>query len=169
MIPNKKSEVIEQIENELRRELVTLTQAARFAHEAATHAESRSEDQHDTRGIEASYLAGAQAARAAEIERQLQIFQKIPRTPANPLSPISSGALIELRENLGKTSVRSLCLLSPAGGGIVIRLGDLKVQVITPQSPLGEALLGSRQGDDIEIETDPRVGTTKTYKILTVS
>jgi len=168
MSAQNKSQVIEEIENELRREFATLTQAARSAHEAATHAESRSEDQHDTRGLEASYLAGAQAARAAEIERQLQIFQKIPRTPANPDSPISSGALIELQETLEKRQVRSLCLLSPAGGGIVVKLGELKVQVITPQSPLGEALLGSRQGDDIEIETDSRLGTTKSYKILTV-
>ena len=168
MSAQNKSQVIEQIESELRRELATLTQAARSAHEAATHAESRSEDQHDTRGLEASYLAGAQAARASEIERQLQIFQKIPRTPAHPNSPISSGALIELEEKAGKSQPRSLCLLSPAGGGIVVRLGELKVQVITPQSPLGEALLGSRQGDDIEIETDSKLGTTKSYKIISI-
>lgn len=160
-----KAELIEKIETELKRELSTLIVAAKSAHEAATHEESRAEDQHDTRGLEASYLAGAQAARAGEIEHQLQIFQAIPRTPLAAGSKISAGALIELQSEGRK----AYCLLSPSAGGLTLEAGDLKIQVITPQSPLGEALLGSRAGEEIEVELNPSTGLTRSYKILTVS
>ena len=160
-----KAELIARIEDELRRELGTLLTAAKAAHEAATHEESRAEDQHDTRGLEASYLAGAQAARAAEIERQLQIFQAIPRSPLPPGSRISAGALVELLSEGRK----SYCLLSPSAGGLTLDAGGIRIQVITPQSPLGEALLGSRTGEEVEVELNPSSDATRTYKILTVS
>ncbi len=164
-----KAELIAKIEEELRRELATLLTAAKAAHEAATHEESRAEDQHDTRGLEASYLAGAQAARAAEIERQLQIFQAIPRTPLPAGSRISAGALVELLSEGRK----SYCLLSPSAGGLTLNAsgdaGGVRIQVITPQSPLGEALLGSRSGEEVEIETSSPSGATRVFKILTVS
>ena len=160
-----KAELIARIEDELRRELSTLLTAAKAAHEAATHEESRAEDQHDTRGLEASYLAGAQAARAAEIERQLQIFQAIPRSPLPAGSRISAGALVELLSEGRK----SYCLLSPSAGGLTLDAGAIRIQVITPQSPLGEALLGSRTGEEVEVELNPNSDATRTYKILTVS
>lgn len=164
-----KTALLAEIEAELRRELATLTRAAKDAHVAATHEESRSEDKHDTRGIEASYLAGAQAARAAEIERQLQIFQSIPHS--GPQSGtrqggerIASGSLVEL-ESGGR---RSFYLLSPSGGGLTLKLAAGKIQVITPASPLGEALLGAREGDEIEVELGAPSHESKSYRILTV-
>ena len=57
----KKQKLIEAILLELESELSVLADAAKAAHLAATHEESVAEDPHDTRGVEASYLAGAQA------------------------------------------------------------------------------------------------------------
>jgi transcription elongation GreA/GreB family factor len=164
-----KALLIEKLEAELRRELETLSAAARTAHEAATHAESRAEDRHDTRGLEASYLAGAQAARAAEIERQIQILQQLPRGATPPGSKISSGTLVELESG----GIQSFCLLSPTGGGLSFTLEGVRVQVITPQSPLGEALLGSSPGETIELEApaagaNPR-SASRTFKIVSIA
>src|SRR5581483_11142644 len=58
-----KRRLVETVQQHLAEELATLMQAAKAAHEAATHEESKAEDQHDTRGLEASYLAGSGAAR----------------------------------------------------------------------------------------------------------
>ena len=60
-----KQAIIDRLVEKLQSEAEALVRAAQAAHEAATHEESRAEDHHDTRGLEASYLAGAQAQRAA--------------------------------------------------------------------------------------------------------
>jgi len=39
--------------------------------------------------------------------------------------------------------------ISPAGGGNLLAGG---VQVVTPNSPLGRALLGKKVGDDVELQ-----------------
>ena len=59
--------------------------------------------------------------------------------------PIALGALVTAEER----DDTLLLLLAPAGGGA--RLAEGKVQVVTPRSPLGRALLGKRAGDDCEV------------------
>jgi len=159
-----KAALIDRIRAELERELATLTQAAEIARAAATHEESRSEDKHDTRGVEASYLAGAQAARAAEIQKQIRILDAIPLKPQSADSKIAAGSLVELDASGKKT----FCLLSPTGGGITLTLEGVRVQVVTPQSPLGEALLGSLAGEEIEVEPEGGTKTSRTYTILSI-
>ena len=41
--------------------------------------------------------------------------------------------------------------MSPHGGGVRLDLDGKSVQVVTPQSPLGKALLGKLHGDVIEL------------------
>ena len=66
-----KKQIIKSFEEQIAQALSVMTQAALHAHEAATHGESKAEDQYDTRGLEASYLAGAQSRRAMELEEAL--------------------------------------------------------------------------------------------------
>ena len=56
--PMNKSKILAAILEKLQSEIDALVRAAKSAHEAATHEESRAEDHHDTRGLEASYSAG---------------------------------------------------------------------------------------------------------------
>src|SRR4051795_10826976 len=107
-----KRRLVETIQIHLAEELATLVQAAKAAHEAATHEESKAEDQHDTRGLEASYLAGAQASRAAELRQQQHVFRTLALRDFGPEESIGVGALVELEID-GK---RSLYLLLPIGG-----------------------------------------------------
>jgi transcription elongation GreA/GreB family factor len=160
---NKQS-VIDQAVLRLNEELSTLVQAAKSAHEAATHEESRSEDKHDTRGLEASYLAGAQAARAAELQKLISMFRRLQIRDFAPTEAISIGAMVEVElESSGK---RSIHLLTPMGGGISVTIAGVTVQVMTPQAPLGEALMGKKAGDFIEIEAAQ--GQTREYSVIRV-
>ncbi len=161
--PIGKLELIERILVHLSQEVASLQKSARAAHEAATHEESKAEDHHDTRGLEASYLAGAQAARVAELQAIISNFQfSKPRNFA-PSDPIAAGALVEL-ECEGR---RSWIFLVVQGGGLSLKFeGDRTVQVITPQAPLGDALLGKRAGEAVEVEGQKK---SREYEVVSVS
>lgn len=135
--------------------------SAAAAKDAATHEESRAEDKHDTRATEAGYLAGAQAARVAELRRVLTVLRMFPLRDLAPEAQIAPGALVELETN----GARALYFLIPQVGGISVRVADRPVQVISPQSPLGDALLGRRRGEVIEVEMGPK---TREYEVISV-
>jgi transcription elongation GreA/GreB family factor len=157
-----KRNLIDGILELLSKELEQMTRSALVAHEEATHAESKAEDRHDTRGLEASYLAGAQAARASEIQRLITLFRfmHLPEYQSGDL--IGPGALVELDLN-GR---RSCYFLVPQGGGLSLQHEGKPVRVITPQAPLGEALLGRSVGTTIQVEG----GTvTREYHVVGIS
>lgn len=157
----KKEKLVQQIAESLRQEIAALDQAARAAHEAATHEESKAEDQYDTRGLEASYLAGAQMARLESLKKALAYYQLLDVRAFAPDAAIAPGALVEL-ECDGK---RLRCFLVAQAGGTSTTLDGQPVQVVTPQSPLGEALLGHKRGDVAEVEAQRAI---REYEILAV-
>lgn len=148
-----KAQLLLEIVARLSRELAALEASATSAREAATHEESRAEDMHDTRGLEASYLAGAQAARAAELRGRIVRLRAMPVRPFGADEPAAPGALLEL-EHEGR---RALYLLLSVGGAPSLEWEGKPVHVITPESPLGDALLGQRRGDAVEVESQGRV------------
>ena len=158
----QKSKIIAAIMDQLSKELQMIEQSAQSALEAATHEESKAEDQHDTRGLEASYLARAQASRASEIHRLLTLFKLFPIRHYSKEDPIVPGALIELEFN----KKIALYFLVTHGGGTLIQVDSQVIQLITAQSPLGDALLGKKQGDLVEVESR---GTTREYTVIQVS
>lgn len=143
-----KSELINKLIAKLEGELKNLAEAAMHTYEAATHEESEPEDQYDTRGLEASYLAGAQAKRVAECEQTLHAIRSVKVRNFNDSDSIAATALIELEHDEKK----SYCLLLPMGGGMSVEFEGKHVQVITPKSPLGEALVNRTVGDVVVID-----------------
>lgn len=148
MVRMIKEKLVKAFIAQITADLAVMTEAALAAHEAATHTESKAEDQYDTRGLEASYLAGAQSKRALELEQLLAIFRNIDVRTFSENDPISATALIELSSE-GKSS---LLLLMPQGGGMKIHFEGKLVTIVTPQSPTGAGLLGRKVGDEIEVE-----------------
>lgn len=142
--------------------LAALTLSAKEAHAAATHTESKAEDQYDTRGLEASYLAGAQSRRALELNQTLAMFRTLQIKDFAKGDPILATALITLQDEDGR---KNYYLLMPAGGGMTAACEGKKVQCITPQSPLGELLLGRRQGEEISLRTE---GKERDFEIVSV-
>lgn len=154
-----KAQLLMEIVTKLSAELAVLEASATSAREAATHEESRAEDMHDTRGLEASYLAGAQAARVAELRGRIARLRAISARPFAVDEAVAPGALLEL-EHEGR---RAFYLLLAVGGAPSLVWDGKPVHVITPESPLGDALLGQRRGDAVEVESQGRV---REYLIL---
>ncbi len=159
-----KATILKRFTDQIAEALTVLTQAALSAHEAATHGESKAEDQYDTRGLEASYLAGAQSRRAMELEEALALYRHVDIIAFTKDMPIASTALIELVE-LESEQKRSFYLLMPQRGGMSLTFEGKQIQTVTPQSPMGTALLGRRVGDEIQVEIQ-RV--TRDYEIVSV-
>ena len=157
-----KKKLLQYMIDQLDRDLPELIAAARATYEAATNEESKPENEYDTRGLEASYLAGAQVQRVAEVEELLHIYRHLELKDFKREDKIEATALIEVELN-GK---RSYVFLMPKGGGQIIQFEGNPVQVITPVSPLGEALLGLKAGDDAVVE---RGTGLREYEILSVS
>ena len=157
-----KKKLIEQIRLKLETERLALIEAAKATYEAATHEESKPENEYDTRGLEASYLAGAQAKRVGDIEEMISICRNLEVKKFDSKAPISSSALVEVEYN-GK---KSFVFLMPKGGGVLIPFEGKNIQVIAPNSPLGTSLLGLKVGDTAIVETNDE--NVKEYEILSV-
>jgi len=157
-----KRRVVEEIQGYLVEQLRGIMQAAESARDAATAEESKPENQYDTRGLEASYLAGAQAQRAQEIQQLLVMYRFLPVREYGREDVVCPGALVEL--DLDGT--RAHYFIAPNGGGLIANVDGKPVQVITPQSPLGEALLGRKVGDIVEVEIR---GKMREYEIVSMT
>jgi transcription elongation GreA/GreB family factor len=136
----------------LQRELIAILEAAlataRASHAAAiegsTHEEARAENDKDTRGLEQSYLARGQAQRVAELEVAIAETTALALRTFTEAMPIAMSALVTVEEN----GVEQRYFVAGHGGGAVLAGG---VQVVTPSSPIGRALLGRRIDDEIEL------------------
>lgn len=137
---------------QLEEDLVAMKAAALANHEAATNEESKPENEYDTRGLEASYIAGAQAKRAAEIDEVLSLFKNLPFKTFGEDDPIRATALVKVKMG---TQNKHL-LLFPKGGGVQVQFQGQTVQIVTPASSLGQALLGLCAGDTAEFESSGR-------------
>lgn len=156
-----KSELIFAVCKRVEDDLLVLKTAAAAAHEAATSSENKAENQYDTRGIEASYLAGAQAKRVAELEEILVACRATHPKEFAADEVIAPTALV----GLSFGSKKSVVLILAKGAGMSIDFDGVTVQTITTISPLGDALIGSRVGDTVEVEQN---GSIREYKIISL-
>jgi transcription elongation GreA/GreB family factor len=157
-----KTELIKRIVDHLIGELEVYSKAARAAHTEATHEQSKAENKYDTRGLEASYLARGQSRQAAEIEQAIAQFQKLPLREFLSADPIDLGALVELHAKGNK----SFYFIGPRAGGTEIMADEKEILVITPQSPLGQQLLGKKEGERLSLDM---AGARNEYHIVSVS
>lgn len=148
-----KKKLIAQIRADLEKDLVILKEAERTTREAATHEESKPENEYDTRALEASYLAGAQSKRITDTEELLVVFKHIEPKNFSTQDPISATALVEAELN-GK---RGHFFVMSKGGGINVTFEGKKIQIVTPSSPVGEAMLGLKVGDTAVIENGTQI------------
>ena len=144
---NKRT-LIRKIVTRLTDELEVYFRAAQASRAEATHEQSKAENKYDTRGLEASYLARGQSKQAAEIQDAIAAFQKLDARKFGDGEPIDVGAFVELELNGEKISY----FIGPRAGGMEVLHEKREVTVITFQSPLGEQLMGRKQGEVLKLK-----------------
>ncbi len=147
---NKRA-LIKKIIGRLAEELEVYFRAAQASRTEATHEQSKAENKYDTRGLEASYLARGQSRQAAEIQGAIAAFEKLAPRRFGAAEPVDVGAFVELESNGEKAAY----FIGPRAGGTEVLHDRREVLVITPQSPLGEQLMGRKQGNVLKLKLAP--------------
>jgi transcription elongation GreA/GreB family factor len=153
--------LVQQLVADLEAEIAVLTAAARSAHEAATHEEAKPENDKDTRSVEAAYLAGAQAERVRDLERVSSALSTLPLKEFAADDDVAVSAIVEV----SLKGARQWCFIARDGGGRKTRVSGVEIQVVTPVSPLGEALVHARAGEVVEVVTPAGV---REYEVCSV-
>lgn len=136
----------------LAEDLLQAELAVRAAHETATHEENIAENRYDTLGLEAAYLATGQARRADAIRQAMASWRQFRPSPYDASQGIQLGALVCLLDSSDK---QQQLFLGPQGGSMKLVCGAQQVQVISCEAPLGKAMLGKFEGDEVSIHVAP--------------
>ncbi len=139
-----KANILKLVLEELEKNRQVLVAAALEAKEASTSEESKAENKYDTRGLEASYYAGAQAKRAVEIEESLFKLNNIKLKSFESGDKIEVGALVCLIDE--EESEKTLFLLPV--GGVSVFYNDQSVTTIGVEAPLAKILMGKLLDDE---------------------
>jgi len=152
-----KSFFVEQLVQRIKENAAVAQRAEEDAREAAASLATESEKKEDARAsIEYGSLATGQAARRRKALEELDALQQFSQRMLPRFSrqgSVGLGALVDVctaGEN-GREE-RSFILL-PVGAGTELTGpdGDGFLSVITPQSPVGKALLGKKVGDAFDV------------------
>jgi transcription elongation GreA/GreB family factor len=157
-----KRPLLKKIVASLSESLEILTKAAKASHAEATHESSKAESKYDTRGLEAAYLAGGQARQAKELIESIELYESLPTKAFAADEPIDLTAVVELESDRAP----SCYFIGPKNGGLEIEYKGKEVTLITPQSPLGQELVGKKAG---QRWTAKLGGAMVKYHILSVS
>jgi len=149
-----KRSILRVLVTTLEDEVARATQSAERTREDAVHDEAKPENDKDTRALETSYLARGQAQRVVDLEQASKRVAFMEVRDFGPDDPIDVSALVQI-ETEGETEPRWY-LLAVAGGGRTIACEGLSIEVITPQAPLGRALIGRQTGEDLELRLGAR-------------
>lgn len=156
---NKKN-LIHKISVHLKEELSVLLRAANQAHSAAVDEQSVAETQYDTLAIEAGYLAEGQSNRANAIRAEINTLAELVIREFTADIPINLGALVQIYHDNAKPHWFFILPVAAGFKGTFLQPEVTQQKgiqhsftVITPQSPMGAALINQYQSDDIQINS----------------
>ena len=152
-----KKRLLEEIIAKLRLDADKMLAAALATRDEATHEDNKAESKYDTRGLEASYLAEAQARQAEESEADLQRFEKMKVRHFEVGDAITLTALVELK--LGE--LNDWYFIGPGAGGMELEHEGAECTVVTLDSRMGRRLSGAKVGDSFDMNG-------RSVRILTV-
>lgn len=137
-----KTEILKTVIRVLEEELRVQLKGQESAAEGATHVEAKAESKWDTCGLEQSYLARGLAKQFEALSAgvmELRSFRPLDFSG----KPIGVGALVQA-EMGGYTD---WFFLLECGGGTEVKVDGRTITVITPESPVGGALMGKKEQD----------------------
>ncbi len=156
-----KSLLVEQVIAHLNEKIKGATEAADVAHLAAIDDQSVAETQYDTLAIESAYLAEGQTRRIAQYKAELELMSN-PKLLKDARGQVSLGSWVSLEQENGELRY---VYLAPAGAGLELTIDNEIVNVITPNAPIGLAMLGLIEGDEFNLMVNQN---TQTYYVLKI-
>ncbi len=141
-----KQALLEDVITQLEQNVAALMSAMEKTVDAATNEETVPEHKYDTLALEASYLAHGQAVRLEQIKNDIALLRKTQVKAFSSQDRIKLTALVDLEDSDG---VVNQFFVLPCAGGVSIK--GMTIKVVTPQSPLGNALLGQTQDDEVTV------------------
>ena len=157
-----KRKLLNLIIDDVKLKYESLIQSAQQAKDAATNEESKAENKYDTRGLEASYLAGAQAERSEKMKESLFYLQKINDSDLQRKNKIGLLSLVSLTND--NDEIKNLFIL-PAQGGIKLNFEGKNIQTITLTSPIGAVILNKEVDDEVILKQGK---SQKSYEINSI-
>lgn len=156
-----KEKILNELIQRLKTELTELESAAKANKDFATDQEFKAESKYDTRALEASYLASAEAKRVEDLKLDIQMLEEVDLKISANNPEIVIGSLVELLHH----EQSKLYFIIPTAGGSLVSVNDKAVLVVSVFSPLGSEMLGLKVGDDFEVETPKE---TRSYHIQAI-
>ncbi|HEU5060243.1 MAG TPA: hypothetical protein VFU21_27110 [Kofleriaceae bacterium] len=150
-----KSFLLEQLIAALRSSARAALRASEVASAEVTDGQTPAEKREDARAaLEYGRLASAQSQRARRALAEIDALSGFRPPPQRAGAPIALGALVEVED--ADTAVGRTFFLAPVGAGITLTGpdGDGILSVVTPQSPIGRAVMGRRCGETVDVTVD---------------
>jgi transcription elongation GreA/GreB family factor len=139
-----KPAILQAIIEQLRADFEHRQNVSRKTRAAGSDSESKAENKYDTLSTEENYLADGLARQALAAAQAAKALETLTLEDFGPTDPIDLGALVRV-EFPDRT--REWFLLAPAAGGTEVEHAGETIVVLTPESPLGMALIGRVAGD----------------------
>jgi len=154
-----KAELRQIIIQQLESRLAIAQSATQRAIDAATDEETVPEHKYDTLALEASYLAHGQAVRVQECEEDIQCYRELVLRDSEKVEMSSFLSVIDEQEQLKHF------FIGPRVGGLSVKWDEKDIAVLTPNAPLGAALMNKEVGDEVEFSV---AGSHFIYEIVSV-
>ncbi|KII80370.1 GreA/GreB family elongation factor [Vibrio renipiscarius] len=157
-----KQQLVIDIIAALQQKLVIAHSSTQTAIDAATDDQTVSEHKYDTLALEAAYLAHGQAMRVQECEHELSVMRNLTLRCFTDCA-IAVGAYVEVEDEF---EVSKHFFIAPCSGGLEVLSQQQQVYLLTVLSPLGKALKGKQEGDEVIVKIGDH---SKVYQVVTVS
>ena len=144
-----KQELLDLLRARVSANLESLDASQATVQSGTIHEENRQEHPKDTRAIEAAYLARGLAERVESMMDTVGALAALKIRDFGEDDPIALSAVVALQEGGG---AESCYFLLPRGGGEALDYRGKTVHAVTPEAPIGRALLGQFVGDEVSLE-----------------
>lgn len=143
-----KQAIIEAVIKALEAELARQSNANVQSNATTSLSAANADKQRDTTGYEAAFLAHGYAMHCMDLAHHLQELKTMPVEDFTG-QEIDIGAVVEVE----LAGAADSYLLLNCGGGTEVETEGHKITVITPESPLGRALMGNVEAGLVELPT----------------
>lgn len=141
-----KSTLLQEVIDALEKDFDSLSRSAVDTHSASTGDEAKQEGKYDTRSLENSYLAEAQAAKLDTLRHQIGLLGSLTLPDEDETAVL--GSLITLTP---EDDEDLLFFLLPAGGGCQLTQEGTNITVISPSSAIGAQVINRPIGTFLEV------------------